>query len=117
MGLKRNYLVFIMNWDCAIRSFNISKRGEKSKELLAKRKEKYYFDPEFRKKSMAQSLVNQIVSIPLDVCEKCGSTKSLHKHHPDYNEPLYVFVLCQKCHMGEHKNIRLGKPEFVIPPL
>lgn len=34
-------------------------------------------------------------------CEKCGSRKSLHKHHVDYSRPLDVIWLCARCHALE----------------
>jgi hypothetical protein len=35
-------------------------------------------------------------------CHKCGSSKSLHGHHPDYCKPLEVEWLCCKCHTNYH---------------
>lgn len=43
-------------------------------------------------------------------CEKCGATKTfsderrgVQAHHDDYNEPLEIRWLCQKCHHDWHK--------------
>lgn len=31
-------------------------------------------------------------------CEQCDSKENLQRHHPDYNKPLQVIILCAKCH-------------------
>lgn len=31
-------------------------------------------------------------------CAECGSKTNLHRHHPDYNKPMEVIILCRKCH-------------------
>ena len=37
-------------------------------------------------------------SVPLVECESCGSTSSLQRHHPDWETPEVVRVMCQMCH-------------------
>lgn len=46
-------------------------------------------------------------------CESCGSSgrfrdgrTSVQAHHPDYNKPLDVMWLCQRCHHAWHKENR-----------
>lgn len=41
-------------------------------------------------------------SIPATVCEKCGTTERLQRHHPDMSKPLDVIILCQTCHKDLH---------------
>lgn len=38
----------------------------------------------------------------LKECEDCGSESNLVRHHPDYNQPLKVKILCKKCHRNWH---------------
>ena len=35
-------------------------------------------------------------------CAKCGSIRSLERHHEDYTKPLDVVILCHQCHMRLH---------------
>lgn len=37
-----------------------------------------------------------------DRCELCGVSGRLEKHHPDYDQPLWVFFLCPVCHKAVH---------------
>ncbi len=44
--------------------------------------------------------------IPLDtVCEVCGSSKNLHRHHTNYRYPKQVVIVCSSCHRILHKII------------
>ena len=40
-----------------------------------------------------------------DICGICGSAENIQGHHKDYNKPLEVDWVCQKCH-AELDNIR-----------
>jgi|SRR3990167_2972072 len=35
-------------------------------------------------------------------CENCGKQSKLHGHHPDYNDPDMVVMLCATCHGKSH---------------
>lgn len=65
------------------------------------------------------------------VCEKCGGKDTfsdgrtaIQAHHCDYNKPLVVIWLCQKCHHEWHKNNKAierkeveSEPEKDIPTI
>ncbi len=38
------------------------------------------------------------------LCERCNKVPAQHRHHPDYSKPLYVQLVCNKCHREIHKN-------------
>lgn len=40
-------------------------------------------------------------------CSNCGNTGQMHKHHPDYSQPMLVITLCVDCHHKIH-----GKESF-----
>ena len=53
-------------------------------------------------------------------CEECKEVKvfrdgrtGVHAHHPDYNKPLTVMWLCQKCHYAWHKKYK-AKPYLLF---
>ena len=40
-------------------------------------------------------------------CQNCGKGTDIELHHPDYNQPLLVNILCFECHRELHKAISL----------
>jgi hypothetical protein len=48
-------------------------------------------------------ITNYHIQIPKGAkCSICGSQKNLQRHHPDYNKPLEVIILCRDCHYDKH---------------
>ena len=41
------------------------------------------------------------------VCEVCKKEKAVHRHHPDYNKPLLVKLVCWKCHGKIHAQLNV----------
>lgn len=71
----------------------------------------------------AQNILEEAIEKGLvqrkNVCECCGreavmkdGRTGIQAHHPDYNRPLDVMWLCQKCHHEWHKN---HKAKEVVP--
>ena len=60
-----------------------------------------------RKKIIARNMVNHNVRvgklIKPEHCSRCGDTRNIQGHHPDYNKPLEVLWLCSSCHSDEHR--------------
>ena len=46
------------------------------------------------------------------LCERCGKVPAEHRHHPDYSKPLYVKLVCNKCHREIHKEGTSDKIKF-----
>lgn len=49
-------------------------------------------------------------------CEECGSEDS-ENHHPNYQDPMLIRRLCQRCHKREHDLVRAGKLPPIIQPI
>ena len=52
-----------------------------------------------------QAVKKGLLSRPL-VCDRCGKTKKLQMHHPDYEKPLLIRWLCNVCHPIEDRSRR-----------
>lgn len=51
---------------------------------------------------VAVAIKNKIIIKPKN-CEECNSTWRIEAHHEDYEKPLDINWLCQKCHNKKHK--------------
>lgn len=67
-----------------------------------------------------EQAIKKGVVIQKNECEKCHATKTfsdgrsgIQAHHADYNKPLDVEWLCQKCHHEWHKH---NKPKGIEEP-
>lgn len=50
--------------------------------------------------------------IKLRPCQKCGSQKNIHRHHPNIENPLEVVFLCARCHVAEHRKVVSSEPSI-----
>jgi predicted DNA-binding protein YlxM (UPF0122 family) len=74
------------------------------------------FDPAQNK--MEKAIARGRVKRP-EACEMCGNkppkkkngASQVEAHHPDYNKPLEVMWLCQRCHHKWHKENHAIQPE------
>jgi predicted DNA-binding protein YlxM (UPF0122 family) len=74
----------------------------------------------------AQNVLEKAVArgavVPAEACENCGSTpepfvdgrRAIQAHHDDYNKPLDVRWLCQRCHHEWHQEHR-AVPRLEVP--
>jgi hypothetical protein len=85
---------------------------EKYRQKLARinkrLREKAKTDSDYRKKFLAWRIAEEI---PMTECVKCGSKDNLQRHHPDYDKPDEIIVLCDFCHKSEHKRLRKARDE------
>lgn len=60
----------------------------------------------YKKKTMARYIVAHAkrtgIIVPPDHCSCCMSKCNPHAHHSDYNKPLDVIWLCDRCHKDWH---------------
>lgn len=47
--------------------------------------------------------MGKLAKIKTQICADCGAPAQEY-HHPDYDQPMYVIPLCQKCHYERHQN-------------
>lgn len=55
--------------------------------------------PTLNRKKWAAHKEAQRMTPRLTVCEVCGKGPPLQRHHPDYDDPNNVEILCQSCHI------------------
>lgn len=74
-----------------------------------------------RAQNILEKAVQKGIVVPKGTCELCGKTPKpmkdgrsrIQAHHTDYNKPLEVMWLCQKCHHAWHKkNKAVGRKEI-----
>jgi hypothetical protein len=72
---------------------------QKNREKLLEQKKQYY--QEHKDEINARDAARYNVPLGPE-CELCGSRENLERHHPDYNEPLFIVTLCTSCHRTIH---------------
>jgi len=95
--------------------------------VIFRDKKKYGEDNHFYRGTKANERAHNIVDKAIlngriqrqSSCQKCGSSgtfrdgrTSIQAHHCDYNKPLDVMWLCQRCHHEWHKH---NKAKEVMP--
>ena len=91
----------------------LKRRGVKFRSNIQKGKDNRFYRGT-KANDHAQNLLEQAIKkgivIRRTICETCGQggkfkngRTAIQAHHPDYNKPLDVMWLCQKCHHEWHK--------------
>lgn len=106
---------------------------EKNKNNLTQKKYHSQQSIKYQKKHPVEQLARRIIAlknkmikgggyksnskysnIPLIILSECPHDNfKKHHHHPDYNKPFEIILLCHKCHREWHKKLRNqkgGKP-------
>ena len=85
------------------------KKEAQRKYYLANRDKFKRMNGEYRERNPAKvtcwEKAKSIKRTPCIICGDPGSTR----HHPDYNRPLEVVMLCPIHHREEHRLMKLGK--------
>jgi len=97
-------------------------RNERLNRIRAYREERLLIDPNFDsrntakmnakypEKLKARGKARYAVSAgklkPGNNCAVCATSLNLELHHADYNRPFDVILLCRKCHMQHHIDLR-----------
>jgi predicted DNA-binding protein YlxM (UPF0122 family) len=94
--------------------WDVLRRRTKMRPNLRYGKDNHFYRGETKDSDWAQNKVEKALKrgdlLRPALCEKCGSSPifkdgrtGIHAHHPDYNKPLEVVWLCQRCHHEWHK--------------
>ena len=101
-------------------------RGCKFREQLRYGTKNHFYRGGTKDSDRCQNLLEQAIEDGVVVrksrCETCGDTgtfkdgrTAIQAHHPDYNKPLDVMWLCQRCHHAWHKTHRAIPRQEVMP--
>jgi hypothetical protein len=83
-------------------------RGQESKRLKAATEITRAWRAEDSRRVLAHSSVARAIrrgELVRQPCCRCGEQKSV-AHHEDYDKPLEVVWLCQRCHKQRHKELK-----------
>lgn len=89
-------------------NYNYEYSQTNNEKIASDRKRRYLKNPDYYKNwksfgkngaahMMAQRKVREITE-----CCICKKTKNLVRHHPDYNKPKDVIIVCKSCHAKIH---------------
>ena len=88
------------------------RKDPKWREAHRAYKRDYYRRTSEAKKKYARRLADKI---PLTECAMCFSKKDLERHHPDYNKPKEVVIMCAPCHKKWHRALGVKYIRKQIP--
>lgn len=65
--------------------------------------------PQDAQKNEAHRAINAIAPTKRECCLCKVTSQKLVYHHPDYNRPTWVAIVCRACHAAIHKHEDLGE--------
>jgi len=87
----------------------VSNNETSGKEEIMVAKAKDYVNHKY---AVSKAVRNGTLIKP-ELCSKCGKEGRINGHHEDYNEPLKVVWLCNKCHLRGHCGVPFDAPDRV----
>jgi hypothetical protein len=58
-----------------------------------------------KKKVIARMIAQKNINLEDSICQICDKKQAVHRHHPNYDNPLEIIPCCESCHIKLHQKI------------